>query len=87
MEEIGKLLEARRIELGLSIAQMSSVTLLRKSHLIAIEAGDLDALKEETLYVYYFVRKYCQELDIEFQSLKEKLKIILDDYNQRCNVR
>lgn len=74
MEEIGKTLLSRREELGFSLEQMSQMTHLTINNLKAIEAGDLGGLKEEVTYTYYFIKRYCKELDLDFETICEPLK-------------
>ena len=61
LAKIGEILRARRVERGLSPAQISDMLCLRKTLVEAIENGDWGPLPHE-VYVRGFIRKYASIL-------------------------
>jgi len=61
LARIGEILQARRVERGLSLAQISDMLCLRKTLVGAIEAGDWGPLPHE-VYVRGFIKKYASIL-------------------------
>lgn len=80
MEKIGQLLKDKRIELGLSIEEISSQTRLTINNIKAIEDGDIDYFKNDMSYLRYFLRSYCEAVGIEFDDIKDELQGAVDDY-------
>lgn len=80
MKEIGEKLSARRQELGLSVEEVSSKTRLSIPHIKAIEAGNISYFKNDLPYLRYFLRSYCELVDLDFEELKDELQLSIDDY-------
>ena len=72
LARIGEILQARRVESGLSIAQISDTLCLRKALIEAIEAGDWGPLPHE-VYVRGFVKKYAAILHAD-----DEIAVILE---------
>jgi cytoskeleton protein RodZ len=81
LARIGEILQARRVERGLSIAQISDALCLRKALIEAIEAGDRGPLPHE-VYVRGFVKKYAailhadDEIAVILEAPMEEEKVV-----------
>ncbi len=60
MEEIGKLLKEKRLELGLTIEEVSEKTRLTQKHIKALEEGDISFFHDDLSYLRFFVKSYCE---------------------------
>lgn len=81
MQKIGLKLKERREELGFTLRQMSDKTRVPIGKLEAIEAGDLKRLENDLSYVRFYVRYYCNALNIDFEEVREDLDESLDEYS------
>lgn len=81
MKHIGSILKERREELGFSLEDISFKTKISTRNLEAIENGDIEYFKNDISYVRYFVRFYCQTLNIDFEPYKDELNAAIDGYN------
>ncbi|MDE6195628.1 MAG: helix-turn-helix domain-containing protein, partial [Erysipelotrichaceae bacterium] len=73
MKKIGLLLKQRREELGLSIEEVSHRTRLTIKYIKAIEEGDISYFKDDLSYLRFFLRSYCETIDLDFCELKDLL--------------
>ncbi|MEG0841185.1 MAG: helix-turn-helix domain-containing protein [Erysipelotrichaceae bacterium] len=80
MEKIGALLKSKRLEAGLTIAEVSAKTRLTSSHIKAIEEGDISYFRDDLSYLRYFLRSYCDVLGVNFDEIKGELVTSIDDY-------
>lgn len=80
MKEIGELLRQKRLENGFTIEYVSAKTRLSIPHIKAIEEGNIEYFKNDLPYLRYFLRSYCVLLNLDFDSLKDKLQFSIDDY-------
>ena len=80
LARIGEILQARRVEKGLSVEKISDVLCLRKALIQAIEAGNWEPLPHE-VYVRGFIKKYAgilhasDEIDPLLQARVEEEKV------------
>lgn len=80
MDKIGNLLKQRRLEMGLTIEEVSEKTRLTIKHIKAIEDGDISYFKEDLSYLRFFMKAYCEALDLDFDAIKDELRHSIDDY-------
>lgn len=80
MENIGKLLKERRLELGLTVEDISEKTRLTVKHIHALEDGDISYFKDDLTYLRFFLRSYCNALGMDFDEIKDELRESIDDY-------
>lgn len=73
MEKIGVILKERRLELGLSLEEMSKKTKLSTVQLKAIEEGNIEFFRDDLSYLTYFVRYYANALHLDFDELRSEL--------------
>lgn len=81
MVEIGKSLQAARIEKGYTLDDLQQITKIQKRYLIAIEDERFDALPGD-FYVKAFIKQYAECVDVdpeEFLSAFESQKTTTDD--------
>ncbi len=86
MEKIGLLLKQRREELGLTIEEVSNRTRLTIKHIKAIENGDISYFKDDLSYLRFFLRSYCETIDLDFCELKDLLNESINDYTASFSV-
>lgn len=80
MENIGKLLKEKRLELGLTIEEVSEKTRLTQKHIKALEEGDIGFFHDDLAYLRFFVKSYCEVLDIDFEDVKDELRGSVNEY-------
>lgn len=80
MDKIGNILKQKRLELGLTIEQISEKTRLTTKHIKAIEEGDISYFKDDLSYLRFFLKSYCDALGLDFDEMKEELRLSIDDY-------
>ncbi|WP_416325321.1 helix-turn-helix domain-containing protein [[Eubacterium] hominis] len=80
MENIGRLLKEKRLELGLTVEQISEKTRLTTKHIKALEEGDISFFKDDLSYLRFFVKSYCEAVGIDFEDIKNDLRECVDDY-------
>lgn len=80
MENIGKLLKEKRLELGLTVEQISEKTRLTTKHIKALEEGDITFFKDDLSYLRFFVKSYCEAVGVDFEDLKDDLRESVNDY-------
>lgn len=80
MENIGKLLKEKRLELGFTIEEVSKKTRLTQKHIKALEEGKIDFFHDDLEYLRFFVKSYCEVLDIDFDDLKDGLRDCVNEY-------
>ena len=78
MKEIGELLKQKRLEKGYTIDEVSDKTRLSIPHIKAIEAGNVDYFKNDLPYLRYFLRSYCELVDVDFDSIKDQLQDVVE---------
>lgn len=87
MNEIGAILKQRREELGFSLEDMSLKTKISVNNLEAIENGNIEYFKDDISYVRYFVRFYCQALQVDYDSVRDELAKSIDGYTETCALK
>lgn len=87
MKEIGELLKQKRLEKGYTIDEVSAKTRLSIPHIKAIEAGNVDYFKNDLPYLRYFLRSYCELVDVDFDSIKDQLQDVVEDYTQTFSMK
>jgi len=73
MRELGIFLRQAREDKGMTIAEASDRTKIRQAYLEAIEAGNLDELPKDPVYVRGFVRIYAKVLGIDPDQVTQML--------------
>lgn len=86
MEKIGIRLKERRLELGLTIEDVSKQTRLTTKHIKAMEEGDMNFFHDDLSYLRFFVKSYCEAVDIEFEDIKDDLRESVNDYTQTLSM-
>lgn len=74
---LGERLKSAREARGLSLDDLSSRTHIQKNFLVAIEAGDLDGLHAEQIYVRSFLRGYAECVGIPWEEVRAEYDAIL----------
>ncbi len=80
MDKIGSLLKQKRLEKGLTIEAVSEKTRLTIKHLKAIEEGDISYFRDDLSYLRFFLKAYCNALELDFEEIKGELQDSIDDY-------
>lgn len=87
MKEIGELLKQKRLEKGYTIDEVSDKTRLSIPHIKAIEAGNVDYFKNDLPYLRYFLRSYCELGDVDFDSIKDQLQDVVEEYTHTFSIK
>lgn len=80
MDKIGNLLKQKRLEKGMTIEAVSEKTRLTTKHIKAIEEGDISYFKDDLSYLRFFLKAYCDALDLDFDLIKGDLQESINDY-------
>lgn len=80
MENIGNKLKEKRIERGLTIEEVSKKTRLTQKHIKALEDGNIEFFHDDLSYLRFFVKSYCEILDVDFEEVKDELRMNVKDY-------
>jgi cytoskeleton protein RodZ len=87
--EIGRFLEQKRKERGLSLEDVEQATKIRKRYLTGLERGDY-AMLPDAVYARGFLKTYANYLGLDGQALSQQLKSTSNprrergiDYNSR----
>jgi cytoskeletal protein RodZ len=75
-----QLLKSRRIDLNLSIQDISMQTHLKPEYIRAIEENNLDLFSDDLSYVRYFVRGYCDAIGVNWQIIQPHVDKAVSDY-------
>lgn len=86
MEKLGKQLKEKRLELGMTIEDISVKTRLTQKHIKALEEGNLEFFHDDLSYLRFFVKSYCDAVGIDFEDVKEELRGSIDDYTQTISM-
>lgn len=86
VDNIGKKLREQREQLGLTIEEVSAKTRLTIKHIKAIEAGDISYFKDDLSYLRFFLRSYCNVLEIDFEDIKDDLRNSIDEYTESFSI-
>jgi len=80
MDKIGKILKDKRLELGITVEEVSQRTRLTVKHIKAIEEGDISYFKDDLSYLRFFLKAYCDVLGLDFENFKGLLRNSIDEY-------
>ncbi len=80
MEKIANKLKEQREKLGLSIEDVSKKTRLTIKHIKALENGDLAFFNDDLAYLRFFIKSYCNAVQLDFEEVKDDLRQSIDDY-------
>ncbi len=87
MKEISEILKQHRINANLSLEDMSEKTKIQMPYLIAIEDGDIDKFKNDISYLKYYIRFYCRVINFDFELVRERLDIAIDEFSQTIVIK
>ena len=87
MESIGKLLKEKRIELGLSIAEVSKKTKLPITHIKAIESGNVQFFEHDLSYLSYYIRHYANGVGVDFETLRPEVEEVTQEWTQLIEIK
>lgn len=82
MDQLGKDLKRRREEFGFSIEEISKKTSLSVKNIRQLEEGNLEAFKDELTYVPYYLKNYCNVLNIDYSELRAQLDSSILSYTE-----
>lgn len=80
VENIGRLLKEKRLALGMTIEEISKKTRLTVKHIKAIEEGDIEFFHDDLSYLRFFIKSYCDTIDLNFEDIKDELRQNIDEY-------
>lgn len=80
MEKIANRLKEQREKMNLSIEDVSKKTRLTIKHIKALESGDLAFFNDDLAYLRFFIKSYCNAVDLDFEEIKDELRQTIDDY-------
>ena len=81
-----EILKKRRIDLKLSIQDVSAQTRLAPEYIKAIEDNDLDVFSDDLSFVRYFIRSYCEALGVNWSMLQEEVDGSIKHYAHLRNM-
>lgn len=81
-----QILRQRRLDLKLSIQDVSSQTRLAPQYIHAIEEHNLDVFSDDFSFVRYFVRAYCEAIGVNWEAVKEEVDADIRAYAYQRNM-
>ncbi|WP_075878128.1 helix-turn-helix domain-containing protein [Merdibacter massiliensis] len=86
MAKFNEVLKSKREELGLSIADISKRTRLTERYIIALENRDIQSFENDLSYLRYFVRSYCDAVDISYDTVREDVQEAVEAFAQEKEI-
>lgn len=80
-----QLLKKRRLDLNLSIQNVSSQTRLAPEYIQAIEEHNLDVFSDDFSFVRYFVHAYCDAIGVNWSVVQEEVDEDIHAYARMRN--
>lgn len=87
MKKVGAKLKERREELGFSREDMSIKTKIQPHYLKALEEGNLEFFKDDLSYLRYYLRFYCQALNMDFEEVRQDFEDEMDKFNETQSLK
>lgn len=87
MREVGEKLRKRREELGYTLDEMSIRTKIQPHTLKAIEEGNMAFFEDDLSYLRYYLRFYCQALQIDFEEVREAFENNLNEFTETQSLK
>ncbi|MDO4673440.1 MAG: helix-turn-helix domain-containing protein, partial [Porphyromonadaceae bacterium] len=81
-----QILRQRRIDLNLSIQDVSSQTRLAPEYIQAIELNNLEVFSDDFSFVRYFVRAYCDAIGVNWQAISAQVDANIRAYAHQRNM-
>lgn len=75
-----QILRQRRLDLKLSIQDVSSQTRLAPEYIQAIEMNNLEVFSDDFSFVRYFVRAYCDAIGVNWQAVQAEVDANINAY-------
>lgn len=82
MMKFNEALKAKREEAGLSIADISERTRLTERYIRALEDRDIHAFADDLSYLRYFVRSYCDAVQVDYNEIKDDVLQAVREYEE-----
>ncbi|MDD2591201.1 MAG: helix-turn-helix domain-containing protein [Erysipelotrichaceae bacterium] len=82
MKDVGEKLRLAREGLGVSLDEMSYRTRIAVDRLQAIENGDIAFFSNDISYLRYYIRFYCNTLNIDFEDIRTELDHHIDEFHE-----
>lgn len=86
MDRVGEILKTQRLELGISLEEISQKTKLSVVQLKALEEGNIGFFKDDLSYLSYYVRYYANALNIDYNEIRSLLDEAINDYTQSITI-
>ena len=81
-----QILKQRRLDLKLSIQDVSNQTRLAPEYIQAIEENQLDIFANDFSFVRYFVQAYCQAIGVNWQAIQFEVDQTIKYYAHQKNM-
>ena len=81
-----QILRQRRLDLKLSVQDVSSQTRLAPEYIQAIEMNDLEIFSDDFSFVRYFVRAYCDAIGVNWQAVQAEVDANISAYAHQRNM-
>ncbi|MGL5541473.1 MAG: helix-turn-helix domain-containing protein [Erysipelotrichaceae bacterium] len=86
MEELGNILREARVQKQVSVEQASEATRLTVRYIRAIEKGDMAVFKDDLTYLRYFLKAYCDYLEVDYEEIKGMVQESIDEYTSTMSI-
>ena len=81
-----QLLQQRRLDLKLSIQDVSNQTRLAPEYIQAIEENNLDIFSNDFSFVRYFIHAYCQAIGVNWEAIQQEVDQSINFYAHQKNM-
>ena len=81
-----QILKQRRLDLKLSIQDISNQTRLAPEYIQAIEENNLDVFSNDFSFVRYFIHAYCQAIGVNWEAIQQEVDQTIKYYAHQKNM-
>lgn len=82
MASLFEKLMSKRLNMNVTLDELSLRTKLPITHLISLEEGDLSKFSHDIAMVKFYLLSYCNALNIDFNDIENELEEVLNGYSQ-----
>lgn len=87
MNEISELLKAKRLEMGMSVEEVSKKTRLSIAHIHALEAGNIKYFDNDLSYLRFYIKAYCEAVSLDYDEIKERIQESIFEYTTSFQIK
>lgn len=87
MKEIGELLKNKRLEIGMSVEEISKKTRLSVAHIHALEDGNIKYFDNDLSYLRFYIKAYCNAINMNYDEVKTLIQDSVLEYTTSFQIK